>query len=195
MQSKATTVAQYLAELPEDRRDAIETVRKVILKNLDKGYQEGMQYGMIGYFVPHSIYPAGYHCDPKQPLCYAGLASQKNYMSLYLMCVYDNESQITWFREAWEKTGKKLDMGKSCVRFKRVEDLALDVIGEAIRRAPVKTFLEFYETALQRMNSRTSKGPPAKAAKKTAKPAKPAKATKKPAKSARPVKKRARSGK
>ena len=88
MQSKATTVEQYLAELPEDRRKAIEAVRQVILKNLDKDYEEGIQYGMIGYYVPHRVYPAGYHCDPKQPLPFAGLASQKNYMSLYLMCVY-----------------------------------------------------------------------------------------------------------
>ena len=88
MQSKATTVEQYLAELPEDRRKAIEAVRQVVLKNLDKDYEEGMQYGMIGYYVPHRVYPAGYHCDPKQPLPFAGLASQKNHMALYLMCVY-----------------------------------------------------------------------------------------------------------
>src|ERR1700741_4251032 len=107
MQSKATTVKAYLAELPKDRRDAIEAVRKVILANLDKDYQEGMQYGMISYSVPHSIFPAGYHCDPKQPLPFAGLASQKNYMSLYMMCVYGDTPQSDWFRNAWAKTGKK----------------------------------------------------------------------------------------
>jgi hypothetical protein len=93
MQSKPTTVEQYLSELPEDRRKALEAVRKVILENLDKDYEESIQYGMIGYFVPHRVYPAGYHCDPEQPLGFANLASQKNYMALYLMCVY-GESEL-----------------------------------------------------------------------------------------------------
>ena len=144
MQSQATTVEQYLAELPEDRRAAIAAVRKVILKNLDKDFEEGMQYGGIGYFVPHRIFPAGYHCDPSQPLCYAGLASQKNYMSLGLMCVYGSESHAKWFRTAWAKTGKKLDMGKCCIRFKKLDDVPLDVIGEAIRRVSAKKYIEIY---------------------------------------------------
>jgi hypothetical protein len=118
MQSKATTVAQYLAELPQDRRAAIEAVRKVILDNLDKDYEEGMQYGMIGYYVPQRVYPAGYHCDPKQPLTFAALASQKNHMALYMMCVYASGEHSEWFKRSWAKTGKKLDMGKSCVRFR-----------------------------------------------------------------------------
>src|SRR5215510_4562835 len=129
MQSKAATVEQFLAALPEDRRAAIQAVREVILKNLDKDYEEGMQYGMLGYYVPHRVFPAGYHCDPKQPLSFAGLASQKNHMSLYLMCVYGNREHEQWFRQAWTKTGKKLDMGKSCIRFKKLEDVALDVVG------------------------------------------------------------------
>jgi len=125
------------------------------LKNLDKNYQEAMQYGMIGYSVPHSVYPAGYHCDPKQPLPFAAIASQKNYMSVYLMspycgCVDDaqHKEHTQWFRDAWAKSGKKLDMGKSCIRFTKVEDLALDVIGEAIKRVPAKRFIEGYEAAL-----------------------------------------------
>lgn len=150
MQSKATTVAQYLAELPEDRRQAIEAVRRVILKHLDKDYQETMSYGMIGYVVPHSVYPPGYHCDPKLPLPFAGLASQKNHMSVYLMSVYSGEEK--WFREQWARTGKKLDMGKCCIRFKKLEDVALDVIGEAIRRVPVKKYIEVYESVIK--NSR-----------------------------------------
>jgi hypothetical protein len=93
---------------------------------------------MIGYFVPHRVYPAGYHCDPKQPPPFAGLASHKNYMSLYLMCVYGDTAHSDWFQKAWAKTGKKLDMGKSCIRFKKVDDLALDVIAEAIRRVPAR---------------------------------------------------------
>jgi len=157
MQSKATTVEQYLSGLPEDRRKALEAVRQVILKNLDKDYEEGIQYGMIGYYVPHRVYAPGYHCDPKQPLPFAGLASQKNYMSLYLMCVYGDSNHAKWFREAWAKTGKKLDMGKSCVRFKKLEDLPLDVIGEAIKRVPARKYIEHCESALKTTNKRASK--------------------------------------
>lgn len=169
MQSKATTVAAYLKELPDDRRAAIEAVRQVILKNLDKDFAEIMSYGMIGYAIPHSIYPNGYHCDPRQPLPFAGLASQKQSMSLYLMCLYMDPAQDKSFREAWAKTGKKLDMGKSCIRFKKVEDLALDVIAEVIRRVPAKTYIERYEHNLNtgRGSSTTKKA----AAKAPAKPA------------------------
>lgn len=148
MQSTAATVEQYLAELPEDRREALQAVRSAILKNLPKGYEEGMQYGMIGYFVPHSVYPPGYHCDPKQPLPFAGLASQKNHMAIYLMCLYSDGEHEAWFRKAWADTGKKLDMGKSCVRFKRIEDVPLKVIGQAVRRVPPKKFIEHYESAI-----------------------------------------------
>jgi hypothetical protein len=147
MKSAATTVEAYLATLPEDRRRAIEAVRKVILDNLDEGYEEGIQYGMIGYYVPHRVYPAGYHCDPKQPLPFAALASQKGYMSVYLMCIYGHEALRSWFEDAWAKAGKKLNMGKSCVRFKKLEDLALDVIGEAIRRVPTRKYIEYVESA------------------------------------------------
>lgn len=157
MQSKAKTIAQYLAELPAERRGAIEAVRKVILANLDRDYEEGMQYGMIGYYVPHRVYPAGYHCDPKQPLPFAALGSQKNYMSLYLMCVYGDAAGAAWFREAWQKAGKKLDMGKACVRFRKIEDLALNCIGEAIRRYPAKKYIEFCQAARQAATDRRSR--------------------------------------
>lgn len=149
MQSKAATVRAYLKDLPPDRREAIEAVRRVILDNLDKDYEEGMCYGMIAYSVPHRVYPAGYHCNPKLPLPFAGLASQKQYMSVYLMtCYAEGTPDEGWFRRAWAATGKKLDMGKCCIRFKKVEDLALDVIGEAIRRVPPKAYIEYYEKAL-----------------------------------------------
>lgn len=154
MQSKAKTVAEYLDSLPADRRATIEAVRKVIRANLDAGYEEGMQYGMIGYYVPHKIFPAGYHCDPKQPLPFGGLASQSGHLSLYLMGLYVNpdrsgETDLSkWFRDAWTKTGKKLDMGKACVRFKKLDDVALDVLGEAIRRMTVKKYIETYTRAL-----------------------------------------------
>jgi hypothetical protein len=178
MQSKAATVAEYLASLPEDRRAAISAVRDVILKNLDKNYSEGMSYGMIGYAIPHSVYPPGYHCDPKQPLPFAGLASQKGHMSVYLMCLYGSPQEEKRFRDAWAKTGKKLDMGKSCIRFKKLDDLALDVLAEAIRRVPAKAYIAHYEKLL---GSRSKEAPAkAKSAKPAAKPG-AKKVTKKPA--------------
>jgi hypothetical protein len=148
MISKAKTVADYLDELPEDRRAAINAVRQVIRRNLDKGYEEGMCYGGIGYYVPHKLYPAGYHCDPSKPLPFAGVASQKHYMAVYLMCIYGDSGEDKWFRSAWAKTGKKLDMGKCCVRFRKLDDLALDLIGEAIARMPVKKYVALYESLL-----------------------------------------------
>jgi len=184
MQSKATTVEQYLSGLPEDRRKAIEAVRRVILENLDKDYEEGIQYGMIGYYVPHRVYPAGYHCDPKQPLPFAGLASQKNYMSLYLMCVYGDTDHSKWFQDAWARTGKKLDMGKSCIRFKKLDDLALDVIAEAIRRVPARTYIAHCEAALKAVKKSGANDPG-----KAGGPEKPLAAGKSPA----PARKRQRS--
>jgi hypothetical protein len=191
MQSKARTVNEYLAELPPDRRAAIQAVREVILANLDQDYEEGMQYGMIGYYVPHRVFPAGYHCDPSKPLPFASLASQKNHMSLGLMSNYGGGEQEQWFRSAWAKTGKKLDMGACCVRFKKLDDLPLDVIGEAVRRVPAKAFVRFYEKAILTMN----KGAAAKRAAKPApgKSASAKAAARKPAakKAARPAKARA----
>lgn len=151
MQSKAATVDAYLSSLPAERRAAIGAVRRVILENLDSGYEEGMQYGMIGYYVPFSAYPNGYRANPKQPLTFAALGSQKNYVSLYLMCVYGGE-QGKWFQEAWAKTGKKLDMGKSCIRFKSAGDLPLELIGEAIKRMPAKKWITICEAAHARPN-------------------------------------------
>lgn len=150
MNRNAKTIKEYLADLPDDRRRALEAVRKVIRANLDKDYAEGMQYGMIGYFVPHSVYPPGYHCDPKQPLPFAGIASQKNHMSLYMMCIYGDPKLQAWFRKEWAKTGKKLDMGKACIRFKKLEDLPLELIGETVARIPTAEFIRFYETTLNR---------------------------------------------
>jgi hypothetical protein len=145
MQSKAKTVDEYLKSLPDDRRAAISAVRDVIRKNLDKDYEEGMQYGMIGYYVPHRIVPEGYHCDPTKPLQFVALGSQKNHMALYLSGIYGSSEEAKWFKAAWAKSGKKLDVGKSCVRFKKVEELALDVIGESVRRIPAKTYLKRYQ--------------------------------------------------
>jgi hypothetical protein len=183
MASSVKTVDEYLASLPADRRAAVSAVRDVVRKNLGEGYEEGIQYGMIGWYVPHRIFPAGYHTDPRQPLPFASLASQKNYMSLYLMGVYcgcsDEPGAETgdakWFREAWARTGKKLDMGKACVRFKKLDDLALDVVGEAIRRIPCATYVTRYTESL------AGRAQEKRAAKAAAKPAAKAKAKAKPA--------------
>jgi hypothetical protein len=187
MRSKAATVEQYLQSLPDDRRAALAEVRDVILKNLDRDYEEGMQCGMIGYYVPHRVFPVGYHCDPRQPLLFAALASQKNHMSLYLMTLYGSRDQLHKFKQAWSKAGKKLDMGKSCLRFKTVDDLALDVIGEAIRRVPARKYVEYCQAALEshRRRRAAAKTPPAKP--RTAKPpSKPARTAKKRPRDAKP---------
>lgn len=156
MQSKATTVAAYLDSLPADRRRAIEAIRKVIRANLDPRFEEGMQYGMIGYYVPHSVFPDGYHCDPEQPLPYAGLASQKNHMSVYMMSAYMNSEQERWLKTAWTKAGKKLDMGKCCIRFKKLEDVPLDVLGEAFARVGAQKWIDVYRSALDSRGQRPS---------------------------------------
>jgi hypothetical protein len=155
MKSNATTVDEYVEGLPEDRRKAISALRKVILDNLPKGYQECMNYGMIGYVVPHSVYPQGYHCNPKLPLPFVNLGSQKNHMALHLMCIYMDAKTDQWFRKAWEQTGKKLDAGKGCIRFKRLEDVPLEVVGQLIARIPVADYIARIESAI---GSRTTKG-------------------------------------
>lgn len=186
MQSKAATVAEYLRGLTPERRAAVEAVRAVVNANRDPRLQEGMQYGMIGWYVPHSVFPLGYHCDPTQPLPYACLASQKNYLSLYLMTAYaDGTAGEAWIRSVWPKD-KKLDMGKSCIRFKRVEDLALDVIGEALRRVPVDEHLAWYAGFDPRQRPHAAHAPKKTATKK---PAAKAPAAKEAAK-ARPAKKK-----
>lgn len=142
-----TTVAKYLAALPEDRRKALKAVRKVVRANLDPKFKEGIQYGMIGYFLPHSVYPAGYHVDPAQPLPFASLASQKHHMALYLFCIYAVPGEAERFAAKWKATGNRLDMGKSCVRFRKLEDVPLQVVGDAIRRVTANRFVAAYEAA------------------------------------------------
>lgn len=142
--SDATTVEEYLAQLPEDRRAALSEMRRVILEFLPDGYEEAMQYGMISYVIPLATSGPTYN---KQPLAVASLASQKNYMSLYLMSVYGDPVEEKRFKGEYEKSGKKLDMGKSCVRFRRLDDLPLDVIERTIARASVDKFMRAYEKA------------------------------------------------
>ena len=145
--SKARTVKQYLAGLPPDRRAALAAARKVILDHLPKGYEETMQYGMISYVIPLKRYPNTYN---RQPLGIACLASQKNYMVLYLMNVYGDKKIELWFRERYQASGKKLDMGKSCIRFRKIDDLPLELIGKAVARTSVEKFIEQYEKARKR---------------------------------------------
>lgn len=148
MQSAATTVEEYLAQLPEDRRLALETVRAEILAHLPEGLEEGMQYGHIGYYVPHSRYPDGYHCDPKEPVPFLGLASQKAHMGVYMFCTYVDTELNEWFREEYLKTGKKLDMGAACVRFKKLENLPVELIGRTLDQMTVDKFLDIYEASI-----------------------------------------------
>lgn len=155
MQSKATTVAGYLKELPEDRRAAISQVRGVIRKNLPKGFAEEMSYGMIGYVVPFKLYPGGYHCsNGTLPLPFANLASQKNHMALYLMTAGQFEP---WLREQFQARGKKLDMGKGCIRFKKLDDLPLDVIAEAVGKVSVADYITIYEDSRKLAKLRRAK--------------------------------------
>ena len=142
--SKATTVEEYLDELADERRGIVEAVRDVVKTNLPDGYEETVQFGMISYVVPLERYPKTYN---RQALQYAALASQKNYVSLYLMNVYGDQETERWFLDRYKASGKRLDMGKSCVRFKSVEDLPLDLVGEAIARTSVDAYIAVYETA------------------------------------------------
>lgn len=141
--SKAKTVSDYLKELPEDRRRAINAVRKVIKDNLPKGVEEGM-YGMIAYYIPLDDFPETYN---GQPLWFAGLASQKNYMALYLNNIYSDPIAAKWFKDRYKASGKRMDIGKSCVRFKKLEDLPLNLVGEAIARTSKEDLLKFYVDA------------------------------------------------
>lgn len=147
VRSNAATVEDYLRELPTERRGAIQAVRKVVLDNLPVGYAEAMNWGMISYEIPLQRYPDTYN---QQPLMYAALASQKNYMSLYLMCLYSHEESRSWFEEKVRASGKKLNMGKSCLRFKKVQDLPLDLIGEIISQTPVEEYIRQYRASREK---------------------------------------------
>jgi uncharacterized protein YdhG (YjbR/CyaY superfamily) len=143
----ATTVTEYLASLPAERRAAVAAVRKVINDNLPAGYEEGMQFGMIGWYVPLSSYPAGYGGNKKVPLPLVGLASQKTGMVLHFIGLYLDPDLCSWFTTEYRKSGKKLDMGKGCVRFKKLDDLPLDVVGRLVGRVSVKDHIADVEAA------------------------------------------------
>lgn len=151
MTSTATTVQEYLDQLPDDRKDVMNSLRKVIQDNLPEGFTETISYGMIGYVVPHSLYPAGYHCDPKLPLPFISIASQKNFVALYHMGMYADQKLLDWFTAEYPKHNKaKLDMGKSCVRFKKPEHIPFQLIGELVSKVTPEQWISLYESNFKR---------------------------------------------
>jgi len=151
MQFQATSPEDYISQIPEERKAIIEQLRKVILENLPNGFKEGIGYGMVGYSVPHSIYPAGYLCDPKQPLPFMGFASQKNFVSFYHMGIYADKALLDWFVSEYSKHVKtKLDMGKSCIRFKKPEQIPFELIAELVKKVSVDDWISTYESAFKK---------------------------------------------
>lgn len=151
MQSKAITVDQYVAELPADRQKAMTELRKVIKKNLPKGFKECMGYGMMGYSVPHSLYPAGYHCDPKQPLPFMGMASQKNFIAVYHMGIYADPTLLKWFTDEYKRrVPGRLNMGKSCIRFTKPGNIPFELIGELAGKMTPEKWIAMYEKNMKR---------------------------------------------
>ena len=151
MQSKATSPDEYLAGLPADRKEAMEKLRKTLAKNLPKGFKETMAYGMLCYVVPHTIYPQGYHCNPEQALPFISLASQKNFIALYHMGIYADPQLLKWFTDEYSKTSKtQLDMGKSCIRFKKPDQIPFVLIGQLAAKMSPADWIKLYETNLKK---------------------------------------------
>ena len=156
MQYEAKTPDDYIDSLPDDRKAALTALRRVINDNLPKGFKEEMGYGHMGWVVPKEMYPAGYHCDPTKPLAFMGIASQKNHIALYSMCLYGHVKQLDWFRSEWPKhSKKKLNMGKSCIRFNKLEDIPLDLIGQLASQVTPQQWIEIYENALNPASRKT----------------------------------------
>ena len=149
MKSTATTVEEYLASLPDDRKEAVTKLRNIVKKNLPKGFEEIMGYGMIGYVVPHSLYPDGYHCTPKLPLPFMNIASQKNFIAMYHMGMYGHPETKAWYLAEYQKEFPtlKIDMGAGCTRFKKPEHIPYKIIGELVKKISVKDYITFYEKA------------------------------------------------
>lgn len=151
MQSKALTPQEYFDSLPEERKDAMNKLRRVILENLPEGFTEEMSYGMPGYVVPHSLYPAGYHCKPELPLPFMSLASQKNFIAFYHMGLYADKKILEWFQQEYPKHHtEKADMGKSCLRFKKPENIPFDLIGELVQKISAEDWIRCYESNLRK---------------------------------------------
>lgn len=151
MQSKASTPTEYLNEIPIERKEAMQKLRREILKNLSKGFTEEMSYGMLGYVVPHSLYPKGYHCEPKLPLPFMNVGSQKNFIAVYHMGMYADKELLDWFIKEYLKiTGKNPDMGKSCIRFKKMDSIPFTLIGELAGKMTVENWIKKYEENIKR---------------------------------------------
>lgn len=151
MQSKAVNVEEYLRELPDDKKGAVTQLHQLIIKNLPEGYQSHMGYGMLCYSIPHSIYPAGYHCSPELPLPFMSLAAQKNSINLYHMGIYADPELLKWFQDEFPKHSKtKLDMGKSCIRFKKPDQIPYELIAELCKKLTVEEYIKIYETNYKR---------------------------------------------
>lgn len=151
MRIEASSPDDYLSKVPEERKESLNKLRATILENLPKGFEETMSYGMVGYVVPHSVYPAGYHCDPSLPLPFMSFASQKNFVALYHSGVYADPDLYKWFVEEYPKHVKtKLDMGKSCIRFKKVENIPFDLIGELVSKMSMEQYIDIYDKAIKR---------------------------------------------
>ena len=151
MQSAAKTVNEYLNELPEERKEVFLKLRNSILNNIPKGFEEEMSYGMVGYVVPHSIYPGGYHCNPKLPLPYINIASQKNFIALHHLGIYANPELLEWFTTEYPKhSTHKLDIGKGCIRFKKMDQIPFDLIAELAAKMTVEEWIECYETQIKK---------------------------------------------
>lgn len=151
MQSKASTPEQYIKELPEDRREVISRLRQTALDNLPKGFEETMGYGMLGYVVPFSRYPDGYHCDPKTPLPFMNIASQKNHIAVYHSGIYNDPKLLEWFTNEYPKhVSGKLDMGKSCIRFKNPKKIPYELLGELFTKMTVEDWISRYESAVKK---------------------------------------------
>ena len=151
MQYKANTPEDYINQVPEERQNALKKLRKTIKEHLPNGFEEGIQYGMIGYYVPHSIYPDGYHCSSKEPLPFMSFASQKNSINLYHSGIYAKPQLHDWFVSEFPKHSKrKLDMGKSCIRFKKAEDIPFDLIAELCAKLTVEEWIDIYESAIKK---------------------------------------------
>ncbi len=151
MQYEANSPEDYISQVPEERRATMEKLRAAINKNLPKGFEEGMIYKMIGYYVPHSVYPDGYHCDPKTPLPFMSFASQKNSVNLYHSGIYAKKELYDWFVNEYPKHSKrKLDMGKSCIRFKYLDDIPFDLIEALTKKMTCEEWIEIYESAIKK---------------------------------------------
>ncbi len=151
MKIEANSPEEYIEQLPSDRKEAMQKLRRVILDNLPKGFEETMSYGMIGYVVPHSVYPDGYHCNTKLPLPFMNIASQKNFIALYHMGIYADKSLLDWFTEEYRAVvPTKLDMGKSCIRLKKMETIPYDLIGELVQKMTVEDWIGLYEKNIRK---------------------------------------------